>query len=62
MKFKDVMAYYDYNMMNIAKAVHVTRETVRKWKKNDQVPFEIQCVIQVISNGLLEANKEDIKC
>jgi hypothetical protein len=62
MKFRDVMAHYDYNMMNIAKAVHVTRETVRKWKKKDEVPFDIQCVIQVLSNGVLEANKEDIKC
>ena len=59
MKFSDVMAYYDYKMINICKALHVARDTVKSWKDNDHIPFKMQCVLEVITNGKLKANKED---
>ncbi len=59
MKFSEVMAYYDYKMSNICRALHVARETVKSWKKNDHIPFKMQCVLEVISDGKLKANKED---
>jgi hypothetical protein len=59
MKFSDVMAYYDYKMINIINAVSVARDTVKSWKKNDHIPFKMQCVIEVLTDGKLKANKED---
>jgi hypothetical protein len=57
MKFSDVMAYYDYKMINICKALHVARDTVKAWKENDKIPFKMQCVLEVMSNGKLKADK-----
>ena len=59
MKFKDVMAYYDYKMINIVRALNTARETVNAWKKNDHIPFKMQCMLEVITNGKLKADKED---
>ena len=59
MKFSEVMAYYDYKMINICRALHVARDTVKSWKDNDSIPFKMQCVLEVITDGKLKANKED---
>lgn len=59
MKFKDVMACYDYKMSNIVRSLNVARETVNSWKKNDRIPFKMQCLIEVDTDGKLKANKED---
>lgn len=57
MKFKDVMAYYDYKIINICNALHVARDTVKAWKNNDHIPFKMQCVLEVLSGGILKANR-----
>ena len=59
MKFSDVMAYYDYKMINIVRALNVARETVNLWKKKDKIPFSKQCEIEVLSQGKLKASKDD---
>lgn len=59
MKFKDVMAYYDYRMKNIIKALHVAPDTVTSWKRKDKIPFSKQCELEVLSEGKLKAKKED---
>ena len=62
MKFCEVMAYYDYKMINIVKALTVSRVTVNTWKERDQVPFKMQCVLEVITNGKLKADKDISSC
>lgn len=57
MKFSDVMAFYDYKMSNIVKALHVSRETVKSWKRKDKIPFKMQCVLEVLTSGYLKADK-----
>lgn len=59
MKFSEVMAYYDYKMINIVRALKVARETVNSWKDKDTIPFTKQCELQVISDNKLLANRED---
>lgn len=59
MKFSEVMVFYDYKMANIIRSMHVSRETVRSWKDKDKIPFNMQCVLEVITNGKLKASKED---
>lgn len=59
MKFSEVMAYYDYKMINICKALHLSRGTVNCWKEKNHVPFKMQCVLEIISNGQLKTNRED---
>lgn len=59
MKFCDVMAYYDYKMINIVKALNVARDTVNLWKEKDKIPFKMQCVLEVITDGKLKAVKEE---
>jgi len=59
MKFSDVMAFYDYKMINIAKDLKVSRDTVKAWKENDAIPFKMQCVLEVTSNGRLKAVKDN---
>lgn len=61
MKFSEVMSYYDYKMSNIGRAVDVARETVARWKKKDEIPFNMQCVLEVISKGKLKADKREEK-
>lgn len=58
MKFSEVMAYYDYKVINICNALHVARDTVNAWKNKDQIPFKMQCVLEVVSNGKLKADKD----
>lgn len=55
MKFSDVMAYYDYKIINICNALHVARDTVKSWKKKNEIPFKMQCVIEVLTEGTLKA-------
>jgi len=59
MKFSEVMAYYDYKMINIAKALKVARDTVTSWKEKDKIPFPRQCELQVITKNKLIASRED---
>jgi hypothetical protein len=63
MKFSEVMAYYDYKMLNIVRALHVARETVNSWRKDEvigkPIPFKMQCIIEVYTGGKLKANLED---
>ena len=59
MKFSEVMAYYDYKMINICRALKIARGTVLSWKKKDKIPFKTQCVLEVISNGKLKAEKDN---
>jgi hypothetical protein len=59
MKFSEVMIYYDYNMSKIAKALDTSRQYVSLWKKENQIPFPMQCMLQVITNGKLKASKDD---
>jgi DNA-binding transcriptional regulator Cro len=57
MKFCEVMAYYDYKMINIVRALHVARDTVKAWKAKDEIPFSKQCEIEVLTKGKLKASK-----
>jgi len=59
MQFQEVMAYYDYKMIRIAKALRVTRKTVNLWKEKNSIPFTRQCELQIITNNKLIANRED---
>lgn len=59
MKFSEVMAYYDYKMINICRALKVARDTVKSWKAKDKVPFKMQCVLEIVSQGKLKATKEE---
>lgn len=58
MKFSEVMAFYDYKMIHIARALKVARDTVKSWKEKDKIPFTKQCEIQVITNNKLIADRE----
>lgn len=59
MKFSEVMIYYDYNMSNIAKALDTSRQYVSLWKKENKIPYPMQCMLQVITSGKLKASKEE---
>ena len=59
MKFSEVMAFYDYKMINIVRALKIARDTVKSWKEKDEIPFKMQCVLEVLSEGKLKASKED---
>jgi len=59
MRFFEVMTFYDYKMSNVSRALKVTLETIRRWKKMDKIPFSKQCELEVLSKGALKANKED---
>jgi hypothetical protein len=53
------MIHYDYKMTNIAKALKVTRLTVAAWKDKDEIPFTKQCVLEIITEGKLKADKDN---
>lgn len=58
MKFSEVMAYFDYNMSNIARALKIQRSSVESWKKKDEIPYLRQCQIEILTKGKLKAEKE----
>jgi hypothetical protein len=58
MKFSEVMAFYDYKMIKVAKALKVARDTVKSWKEKDKIPFTKQCELQVITDNKLIADRE----
>ena len=57
MKFSDIMIYYNYKMTNVARALHVGRQTVERWKKAGKIPFEKQCVLEILTDGKLVAER-----
>jgi uncharacterized protein YjcR len=58
MRFSELMVFFDYKMTNIARALGVSRETVRTWKHNDKIPQEKQYKIEVLTQGKLKAEVE----
>lgn len=56
MKFAEVMAHYDYKMINLVKALKVARQTVANWKMRDAIPFDKQCQLQVMTENKLIAD------
>ena len=59
MKFSEVMIYYNYNMASIAAALKISRQYVSLWKKENHIPYPMQCVLHVLTDGALKANKND---
>ncbi len=59
MKFNEVMGHYDYRISNIIRHLHVARDTVNSWRSENYIPFRMQCLIEVLSDGKLKANKQD---
>lgn len=58
MKFSDVMIQFNYNMASVARAVDVSKQWILKWKQSDFVPIEYQCMLEVITEGKLKANRD----
>lgn len=61
MKFCEVMGYYDYKISNVVRGLNVARDTVKSWKKNDLIPFRMQCFIEIVTEGKLKVNREDFQ-
>lgn len=60
MTFNDLMGYYDFKMKNVLKGLRINRETLGHWKHDNVIPFRMQCVIQVVTDGkLLAEGKEE---
>jgi DNA-binding transcriptional regulator Cro len=58
MKFSDVMIHFDYKMFKIAAAVGVSRNSVSTWKKLNHIPYTRQCQLEIVTKGVLKAEKE----
>lgn len=58
MKFSELMAFFDYNMANVARFLGVSNQTISLWKQNNKVPFGRQCEIEIKTNGQLKADKD----
>jgi hypothetical protein len=58
MKFSDVMIQFNYNMASIARAVDVSKQWVLRWKQANAVPIEYQCLLEVITDGALKADRD----
>lgn len=61
MKFSEVMIHYNYNMSEIARALGISRQYVAMWNKCGAIPYPMQCMLQVITDGHLKASKADSK-
>jgi hypothetical protein len=59
MKFSEVMIYFDYKISNVSRFLNISRQTIYGWHDNDRIPFDKQCVIEVLTKGKLKANKDD---
>jgi hypothetical protein len=55
MTYDDLRRYYG-TQVKIAAAVGVTQGTVSTWKKKG-IPFDIQCRVEIITDGGLRANR-----
>jgi predicted DNA-binding protein YlxM (UPF0122 family) len=58
MTFSEVMIYFDYKMSNVARFLNVRRQAVYEWHANNEIPFEKQCMLEILTQGELKANKE----
>ena len=59
MKFSEVMVYFDYKMVNIARALNMKAQSITPWHKKDKIPYPRQCELEILTNGELKASKED---
>lgn len=58
MTFSEVMSFYDHKQTNIARALGLHKQVIFRWRKANKVPFDKQCVIEILTQGALKANKE----
>jgi hypothetical protein len=61
MNFSELMTYYDYKVINIMRALCLSRTTIKSWQDENHIPFKTQCYIEVLTGGKLKANLEDKK-
>ncbi len=59
MKFSELMIFYDYKVINIMKALSLSRTTIKSWQDENHIPFKNQCYIEVLTRGKLKANLQD---
>lgn len=59
MKFSEVMIYFDYKMVNIAKALNMKPQSITTWHKKNQIPYPRQCELEILTKGVLKADKDD---
>jgi len=59
MKFSELMIHFDYKISNVSRFLNINRQTIYVWHHNDKIPFDKQCVIEVLTKGKLKANKDD---
>lgn len=59
MTLDDAVTYYGHNYSNLARALELTKMTVCRWKREDRIPYQYQCQLEVITNGALKATRKD---
>jgi hypothetical protein len=57
MKFMEAMGEFDYKMTNIARALGVSKQLVGIWKRNNHIPYQRQCQLEILTNGKIKAER-----
>jgi len=59
MTIDEVLSYFGHRQSKVAEALGLHRQAVQLWWKTKKIPYDKQCVIQVLTNGVLKASKEE---
>ena len=58
MTFDELLTFYDHKQINVAKALGLHKQVIFRWRQAKKVPYDKQCVIEILTNGALKASKE----
>lgn len=61
MKFSEAVIYYNYNMASMARAIGISKQWVYCWKRNNKIPIHYQCMLEIVTNGALIADRTMLK-
>lgn len=59
MTIDEVLTYFGHKQTNVARALGYNKQTVSFWWRDRKIPYDKQCVIQVYTNGVLKASKDE---
>jgi DNA invertase Pin-like site-specific DNA recombinase len=59
MTINEVLTYFEHRQSKVARALNVHKQTVWLWCKAKKIPYDKQCILEVMTKGELKANKDD---
>lgn len=61
MKFCEAFGHFNYKSEAMKSALGISLTTLYRWRSDNAIPYDKQCLLQILTNGELVASLEHIR-